>query len=494
MLQLPNTTSSFVPGVLSAGGAGLWHNTVVHLGPSMGGTKNVLKRFTSSSALVDEWTGGPLVRSMARYMGLTGQAQIGIACDTDEPGAVGLTRYAQKFGAAEQTAPDKIATVNFVAAEGGVFDDYELVWQTRAGGGIGAAKYRVSFDGGSTWQADQVVSSDYFSIGNGVEVELNFGTEEAPTELAADSCFFCRTTAPSISQEGLVTALESLNAQTTERFGLVLCLQGWDAETLAEVITAADAAALLGEPNLNLYSVILSFRRQDVTGEDGFGVEGSPETVQAWKEDATTVTVSGLRTYKAFGEYRQTDPGAKTKPRRLAAESFGLKFISSKYNQELMEVSLGSLSDVVTSYYSEVIGDILYPTKWLVGRKHPGYAGEYLAAGLLNSPIDSEMVWALQRRIADELLYRFRKFAPLTYGKMAFTKAGKITAASATHWSKQFRDQAVGVIDGRVLLSVTVDCSDSYSEDGQVNLVVNWDFTTGTPIGQVILSGSLTLS
>ena len=276
---------------------------------------------------------------------------------------------------------------------------------------------------------------------------------------------------------------------------MVMVVQGFDTETLAEALAAADTAAALGPDQLNLYSVFLSFRRQDVTGEDGFGTDGAAETDEEYSDAAEALEYAGgLRVLKSFGEYRVQNTVFGLKPRRLQLEQKMLQFIKSRYDQELMEISLGVVPDVLTTYFSEEVGGSMYPRNWLVSRKWPGYVGEYMAGGVMATPPDSKMKYFYVRRIADQIEERLRRFAPHCYGKMAAASTGGgLTDEAATFWAGQFRQSAVKLIDGKTLLALTVSVSDSTTEDSTVQMVVGWDFTVALPIGMVTLQGSFSI-
>jgi hypothetical protein len=491
-LVLPSTTVSFDPGTLASQGSGDAYKAVVHLGTSSSGTANVLKKLGSSSEIDAFFGNGPTPRSMKHYLKRLKLPQFGIRAATSASGACGDTRYAASFDSDEEDPPNNKATISYAGSSGGPYDDYEIVTEVTLGGVVGTAQAHVSIDGGNTWGDEFVITGTTFVIpGIGVTATID---NDPNTSLAVDSCWFCRTMAPQMSVAGLTAALNALSDQTEEQFGMVMVLQGWEKDDLEDALAAAETAALAGEENLNLYSVFLSFRRQDVTGQDGFGDAGDPETEQEWKEDAADLDFAGgLKVLKSFGEYRIQDTVSGTFPRRLALEQHMLVFNKSSFRQEQMELSLGPIPEVKTSFYSEAKGDLLYPRKWIVGRKHPRYTGEYVAAGLMSTPVDSEMVYFFVRQICHQIQERLQRFAPNTYGKLTRTVDGQLTQESANFWADRFRNAAVSLIDGKSLIELTVDCTDSTVEDATVQLSVKWDALIGTPIGAVNIQGSFTV-
>jgi len=489
-MELPNTSGSFDPGYLAASGSRDVYKVLCHVGCSSTGTANLLTKCNSNSLIESSFGLGPLVRVGKNALAKLRVPQLLCKAATAVAGSCGLTRYAASSTASESATPEDIGTVVF---SGAALDDFELLWKFTVGGVIGGdARGRLSLDNGSTW-LDEVAVSGATIVNALSGVTLTFSDDAG--DFPVGTYWRCRTVAPAMSVAGMSAALDALSTQMVERFGMVVVHQGWNTDDLAEALEAAEDAAQDGPAKLNLYSCFLSFRRQDVTGEDGFGTAGAPETDAQYETSAVGLEYAGgLRVLKSHGEFRTQDLVHGLKPRRLKLENEMYRFVASDYKQELMDTDLGPIEDVLTSYSTEEIGGSLYPRQWLVTRQHPGYVGHYLAGGLMSTPPDNKMKYIYVRRIADLIEERLRRYAVHVYGKFAAALAtGGLTTDAQRFWSGEFYKSAMSLIDGNVLLGIVVTVADSTTNDSTVQMVVGWDFTVALPVGSVTLNGSFSI-
>ena len=481
-LSLPEVTIEFDPGVIVAQGSGDAYKRVVHVGTASEGDELELVSI-SSAAEAGAYGQGPLVRSVKHYLYRQREAQLAIRVPTAVDGACGDTRWAESITASEQQIPDDIGVLTFA---GTPVDYYDMLVKVVTGGAVGEAYIAVSYDDGYSRATDSILSAASILLDNGVELEL----DDTNGDFVAGHVYRCRTEQPLMSVSGMQQALDVLAANTDEakRFGMALVLQGWSKSDLESALDVADTAAAAGEPLLNQFTVFLSFRRP-----------ATSEQYVDWIADAASVQYAGgLRVVKAFGLFLTTDPVTGLRANTLALEQMLLIAAAADYRQPLMQLELGALPGVVSSYYQEMPGGQLYPNKWLVPRTHSGYLGYYIAGGLMSCPVGSKLQYFYIRRIADQIQERIVRYAPNALGKLVFTEADAqgvqhLTQESADFWSDRFHDSVAGLIDKSSVSEITVLCTDSTVENETVNLVVAWEAIVASIIGNVTIRGTISI-
>lgn len=483
MATLPFVAASYIPGAVGTGSFN--QSRFVYLAPvsAPGAEVGVLRRVTNSGTLQTYYGAGTKIFRVGAYLLDLLQQEFYVYGVTSSGAVVGATRFSPELGAGEIAIPEDTGTVVFA---GTPRDDLDLLLQCTVGGAMGVAEHRVSLDGGYTFQAAVVssVGSRPILDMNGADTGCVYTLDADDGDFGAGHVFRARASAPRSSVNDLKIALQYLATQDKYKFGIVLPGQTFSEADTATALEQFSMAAVSGEDYGNLFSVPVPFR--------GINLD---ETVDEWVEAGAAVVDPGhYRVMKLFGEFQVFDSTSRIKPFVDAGVVFLEKLLRAGPRRELMQQSMGPLSQILQCRYAETGDGYLYGERWVVARRWSGLEGYYAAAGLLATAPNERLKYFYQQQLMDLVLYALLVRAPQCIGKIAITQDGQLVERSAQQWSKFLRDGTVNLIDGEWLQSVSVDLSNStVSEDG-TTLVVDYSCKIGGVITAVILRGSVTVS
>ena len=479
MPTLPTISVSFDPGVSVVPGQQNAYRRVCVVGVSEKGD-TTLQRFTNTSEAETEYGQGPMIGLLKRLLYQLRQPVYAVRANSSVAGAIGATKYAQSLEGTMEDMP----TDRGVATFGGTpNDNYDPLVEIVDAGAIGTATFRYSLDGGLTFVEKMPTVTSYSIPNTGIDV--TFDTTNG--DFVAENVFWASATAPQMNVADMQAALNVAAIQPDEKFGLVAVAQGWDETDIDTALATAEAQALEAESHINLWTVLLSFRRQN---ED--------ETDANWRNAALGTTYAGgTRVMRVFGEGTFFDPTSNRRPRLLLLEQIIPILVEADLTQAAMQIRLGAIPYAEEMAYVAEQDDQLYADKWVIARNWDGFPGWYVAGGLLATEPNSNLIFLWQRRAIDAVQERLQRFAPYVVGQLAqesLTEAGKLTDESAEFWALQFKNQTLDLIDGQAIVDVQISCANSTVVEQVATLVVDWEIRLGVTVGSVTINGTIMVS
>lgn len=475
-LQLPSIVVEFNAGISVASHMQDAYKTICYVGTSTEGDLTKIKQFSNTQSIADEYGAGPLVEALQRDLYHTRTPVYGLRAETVTAGSIETAKFATSLGGSPTSVPNDVGVIGFT---GSPTVGLEPLVEVLTGGDHTVVEFRYSLDNGMTWYDPVIPNGTSFVVpGVGVTITL----DDSNGDFVEGHVFYTRTAGPKMDVAKLQAALTIAATQTDYSFGMVAVVQGWSASDLASALTVAETAAESAVDYVNLWTVCLSYREL-----------ATDETLSAWRTEALGLSYSGgSRVAKFFGESRIYDPITNRYPRALAMLPELMVLSASELKQPVMQIILGPIPWVIDQYYFAEKQDSLYSKKWIIPRKYVGFDGWYVAGGLLATPNDSKLTYFWMRRTIDAVQERFQRFAPYVLGQLAQANGTKLTEQSAKFWAKRFEDQAIDLVDGLALISLSVSCSNSTVDGSTALLVVDWEATMGTTIGKVTIRGTLT--
>lgn len=198
-MTLPDVTVSITDGALGLS-AGALEGLHAKIGVSSTGTANTVYSFGDQTTAKNTLGAGPLVEDTAFHLAVAGGPMLAVPVAASNVGTVGtITRVG--------TSPNPGLTTS-----GTPRDKYDVIALMVAGGVVGTASFKISFDGGVTYSPVYATAASIatFVAATGLTLAWTAGTY-----VAGDSYTFS-TVAPTYSASDLNTALDALLADTRE--------------------------------------------------------------------------------------------------------------------------------------------------------------------------------------------------------------------------------------------------------------------------------------
>lgn len=243
-MTLPGVTVTIRdPGLVRGGPSS---QTALVYGTSSSGTANVVKLYSSPSAIVDEYTDGPLVEAALRTI-KEGGRPVAI-CRSD-------SSVAAANGTVSQTGGGPLPTLS-----GSATRRIDVILEILAGGTVGTATFRFSLDNGLTWSAARDTAASYALPGTGVTVTFTAGTY-----VAAERYTF--TSRPAFYNATDISALQTAILATGRRFTF-LHLAGTGAASDMVTLFAAVASMMTALENQFQYKRAIMSADADTDTDD----------------------------------------------------------------------------------------------------------------------------------------------------------------------------------------------------------------------------------
>ena len=339
-----------------------------------------------------------------------------------------------------QTVTANVASTATYALSGTPSDSYQVVLQWITGGTVGTsgASYRISLDGGLSWQATTqlgtattiVIADD--TAGNSTGITVTLTSTQIIT--AADVVAF-GTTAPEFQFSDLQTALNNLRAANNFQWSFLGALGP---------MSATDSGSLDSLLTGWATGTRRTFAITETRGRSSY------ETVAAWRTRvlADFANYSSTRVFPAAGGSQVTDPVTGRSNRRTAALQYLARLIYYPMDVDPGQVDLGPLTSDVTIFdvngnpvdYDARTDSSLYDFGFLTLRSWEGMAGVYPTGGVCIAPsgqinliayrrILNAVEDALQAQMRLEVIASFRQWTA-TNAKLPYL-AGDVYEADA---------------------------------------------------------------
>lgn len=397
------------------------------VGVSSAGVANQVVRLRDPNQIAAQFGTGPLVTALGDSFAAGAQDLLVVRAAADVAGTVS-TVTSTKTGGGD------------MSVSGNPLDDYQVIVEILSTGGLNAATFRYSLDGGDTWSVKQTVpTGGTFAIPNsGLTLTFTAGAQPDESFKAGDRYEFT-TTAPTASVESLTAALDAL-LQSSEEFELVHIV----GPTTSAVWTMLDTrAAALAEAGRYLHFVA------ETRGPAGG--ETAADWANAMVEE--TAAFTSRRVSLVAGRAEVTDLITQRIQERNIAGIYTGRLASIAEHRSPAEVALGPLPNVVRLAPAGITAEDLAKldaAQLITLKTILGLPGFYINEGHVKAPDGSDYQTVEVRRIMDRACRLVRQ-AALRYDHAEGTPEG-VAALEAQLTAPLENEMAGQILNGRVVI------------------------------------------
>lgn len=358
------------------------------IGVSSAGTVNQVVRLRDPGLITGTFGTGPLANALGDSFAAGAQDVLAVRANGDVAGTNSVVT-ATKTGGGNMTVA------------GAPLDAYQVTVEILSDGGLNAAAFRYSLDGGDTWSGRQTVPTGgaFIIAGSGLTLTFTAGAQPNTSFLTGDRYTF-NTTAPSASVASLGAAIDALLTTNLE-FDLVHVAGPTTSAVWTILASRAATAAQAGR-----YFHFVAETRCPTGGE----------TAAAWATALVSevATFSDTRVTLVAGRAEITDYLTGRQVERNIAGIYTGRLAGIPEQKSPAEVALGSLPLVVrlapagiTATDLSTLNDAKLVVVWTI----LGLTGYYLAEGHIKATDTSDYQTVELRRIMDKACRLVRRAA-----------------------------------------------------------------------------------
>jgi hypothetical protein len=348
-------------GVLPALGEGVH----VKIGVAQRGPTNEVLAITSTKQAKETFGGGPLPEAIAVAIAQGAGLVYAVRANASVAGTVSSVT---KAGSGTGT----------LTVTGNPLDAYEVVVRITRAGGLGAAAFVYSLDGGDTYSPEIAVPSGGTYVLPGTGLTLAFAPGSGQFQ-AGDEYRFT-TTAPAYSLADLNAAINALFAQAQLRYQFVHVVGA------ATPTVAAAVDARMGEAAQAHRYIWAMLEAQDLD-------DNSLRT--AWASFAS------VRVGVGAGYAEVASPLTGRVHRRPIAWLWAGRRAARPAQEDVGRVASGPLVGVVKLHRDEYVTPGLDEARFTTARTYPAYAGYFLTQGRIMAPPGSDFELDQYRSVMD---------------------------------------------------------------------------------------------
>lgn len=377
MPTLPDVNISILDGglgLVSPGAAGV-HAKV---GVCSAGTVNQIVGISDPSKIKDLFGTGPLANALGDSFQAGSKVVYAVRANGDIPGTIGEIASA-KTGTGDMTVT------------GSPLDAYHVQVKIADPGGLNAASFRYSLDGGDTWSGKLTVQASYAIPDTGITLNFTEDGVNPENSFKAGDLYQFNTTAPEASVSSVQAAVQALLDSAYE-FEFIHVV----GESDAAMWTALSSLASMAESRFR-YIHFLAEAAGPATAD----------TVDAWVNARVTEAQNFASTRAAvcaaMGEVVDLLTG-RLVARNLAAIYAG-RVSTLKVQQSPGEVAVGPVPGIV-KLLPEGLNDAhilaLDEARYVTFRQFIGLEGFYVTNGRMMAPETSDFRYVELRRVMDK--------------------------------------------------------------------------------------------
>ncbi len=398
MATLPDVSISILDGglgLVSPGAAGV-HAKV---GVCSAGTVNQIVGISDPSKIKDLFGTGPLANALGDSFQAGSKVVYAVRANGDIAGTIGTI------------TSTKTGTGNMTAA-GSPLDAYQVQVKIADPGGLNAASFRYSLDGGDTWSGKLTVQASYAIPDTGITLNFTEDAVNPENSFKAGDLYQFNTTAPEASVSSVQAAVQALLDSAYE-FEFIHVV----GESDAAMWTALSSLASMAESKFRYIHFLAEAAGPAAT--DTVDTWVNARVTEAQNFASTRVAVCAAR-----GEVIDLLTGRQVE-RNLAGIYAG--WVSScKIQKSPGEVALGAVPGIVR-LLPDGLNDAhilaLDEARYVTFRQYIGMAGFYVTNGRMMAPEVSDFRYVELRRVMDKACTQVR-MAALRHEHSEATPAG----------------------------------------------------------------------
>lgn len=410
----------------------------MYMGCSSSGTTNTVYAFSNPADVIDTLGQGPLAEDLCYHLAIAGGPVYGIRLVGSVAGAAGsVTKTA--IGTSTGT----------IAVAGAAHDSYDVRVEIRVTGALGAAEFRYTLDGGSTYSGQLIVpSGGSYAIAD-TNLTLTFTAGAGPVILEKGDVFTFACTAPSFGATDLANGVTAAKVDNTQIAAIVLS---------GQFATGSAAATIAAAMSTHASAMFQMYRPIRYMLDAGLDNAATTKTAFA--------SYSDVRGAVCYGAERCTSAKPVIgwgSPMGSVTRSIAGRCAASLISTDPAWFSLGSLPGVTSVTHDEFRSELMDQKLFSTLRTHQGVAGFFPTNVRLMSPPGSDYEFWQHGRVMDVATYTtYIALLPMLNASVRTVNGGSIDPRDAAAWEAKVKD---------ALRTVLLDPDNAQGTPGHVSAV-----------------------
>ena len=388
----------------------------LYLGTSSAGTINTVYAFGNPSDVIDTLGQGPLSEDLCYHLAIAGGPVYAVRLTGSVAGAAGSV-IKTAIGTSTGT----------LAVTGAALDWYDVRIEIRSTGALGAATFRYSLDGGTTYSPDTTVPSGGTYSPASTNLTLTWTAGAGPIILEKGDVFTFATTAPGYGSTDLANGITAFKNSNTAVSTLVLSGQ------FATAAASATIAAAMAVHATSLFQMYTPVR---------YMMDGGAEDAATTK--AAFAAFSSERASVGYGACTVTSAKpivGRGFPKASIVRPVAGRVAASLISTDAAWVSAGALPGVTSITHDEFRTELMDQAKFTTLRTHQGVAGFFVTNCRLMSTAGSDYEFYQHGRVMDVATSTaYVSLLPFLNSSVRTTSTGAIDPRDAANWESKVRD------------------------------------------------------